>query len=161
MAVRATWQSKFKPGDKAPHFITVLQDGSTLDSKDLVGNNVILFFYPKDDTPTCTKEACNMRDNYGLLQKHGFTVYGVSGDTPRKHQNFIRKYDLNYPLISDKDHVIARQFDIYGEKHFMGRTFDAVHRTTFVIGPDWKMQRVIHPVLSGDHAAQILEELIT
>lgn len=157
MAVRTTWESSLKPGDKAPHFETVLHDGSPLDSRDLIGHDVILFFYPKDDTPTCTKEACNIRDNHTLLKKHGFKVFGVSGDSPRRHQNFIRKYDLNYPLISDKDNVIARQFDIYGEKKFMGRVFDAVHRTTFVIGKDWKIRQVIHPVLSGQHAEQIIE----
>ena len=159
MAVRKTWESKLKAGHKAPHFNTILQDGSELDSKDLIGKDVILFFYPKDDTPTCTKEACNIRDNHAVLQKNGFTVYGVSGDSPRRHQNFIKKYDLNYPLISDKNNVLAKQFDIYGEKKFMGRTFDAVHRTTFVIGQDWKIREVIHPVLSSDHAAQILEEV--
>ncbi|MDX1476608.1 MAG: thioredoxin-dependent thiol peroxidase [Saprospiraceae bacterium] len=154
---RTTRESKLKPGDQAPHFVTTLDDGSELNSKDLVGTRTILFFYPKDDTPTCTKEACNIRDNYDVLRDHGFAVYGVSGDTPRKHQNFIKKYRLNFPLISDKDHVIARQFDIYGPKQFMGRTFDGIHRTTFVIGKDWKVEHIIHPVVSSDHAAQILE----
>ena len=157
MAARKTWESKLKPGDTAPHFTTILQDGTILESKDLVGKDVILFFYPKDDTPTCTKEACNLRDNHTLLKKHGFAVYGVSGDSPRRHQNFIKKYDLNYPLISDKDNVIARQFDIYGEKKFMGRVYDGIHRTTFVIGKDWKVRNVIHPVLSAEHAEQIIE----
>ena len=154
---RTTWESKLKPGDQAPHFITTLDNSSELNSEELVGKRTILFFYPKDDTPTCTKEACNIRDNYDVLRAHGFAVYGVSGDTPRKHQNFIKKYQLNFPLISDKDNAIARQFDVYGPKQFMGRTFDGIHRTTFVIGKDWKIEHVIHPVVSGNHAEQILE----
>lgn len=156
MAARKTWTSKFTPGDIAPHFETTLQDGSDLSSSSLVGKPVVLFFYNADGTPTCTKEACNIRDNYSALQKAGFEVFGVSKDSPKKHQNFIAKFELPYPLISDKDNVLAKAFDIFGEKKFMGRISDAVHRTTFVIDEDWKISKVIHPVESTEHAAQIL-----
>lgn len=156
MAARKTWESNLKEGQKAPEFTTTLDDGSTLKSSDLKGERVVLFFYNHDGTETCTKEACNLRDNYPRLKKAGYTVIGVSEDSVRKHQNFRKKYNLPYPLISDKDNALAKKFDVYGEKHFMGRVSDAVHRTTFVIGPDWKIEKVIHPVISTDHASQIL-----
>jgi len=156
MAVRKTWASKYKAGDAAPEFDTILQDGSQLSSQSLKGTPVILFFYNTDGTETCTREACNIRDNYKELLDAGYKVFGVSKDSPRKHQNFRKKYSLPYPLISDKDNVMAKAFDIYGEKHFMGRVSQAVHRTTFVIDKDWRFTNVIHPVESGDHAAQIL-----
>ncbi len=153
---KATWTSKLTVGDDAPQFETVLQDGSSLSSASLNGAPVVLFFYNADGTPTCTKEACNIRDNYADLVKAGYQVYGVSKDSPKKHQNFIEKHSLPYPLISDKDNELAKAFDIFGEKKFMGRISDAVHRTTFVIDENWKIAKVIHPVDSSDHAAQIL-----
>jgi len=157
MAARKTWASKFKAGDTAPEFKTILHDGSLLDSNSLQGTPVVLFFYNTDGTETCTREACNVRDHYSELLNAGYQVYGVSKDSERKHQNFRKKYDLPYPLISDKDNVLAKTFDIFGEKHFMGRVSDAVHRTTFVIDEEWKFEKVIHPVLSGEHVAQILD----
>jgi peroxiredoxin Q/BCP len=157
MAVRKTWESKFKAGDIAPHFETTLHDGTVLDSKSLKGTPVVLFFYNTDGTETCTREACNIRDNYQLIQDAGYRTFGVSKDSERKHQNFIKKYELPYPLISDKDNVLAKAFDIFGEKHFMGRVSQAVHRTTFVIDKNWKFTKVIHPVESGNHAVQILK----
>ena len=157
MAVRKTWESKFKAGDTAPDFETVLHDGSLLDSQTLKGTPVVLFFYNTDGTETCTREACNIRDNYKQLLEAGYQVFGVSKDSERKHQNFKKKYELPYPLISDKDNMLAKTFDIFGEKHFMGRISDAVHRTTFVIDKDWKFAKVIHPVVSGEHSAQILD----
>ncbi|RLD20760.1 MAG: peroxiredoxin [Bacteroidetes bacterium] len=156
MAVRKTWESKYKTGDTAPDFKTILHDGSSLDSQSLRGTPVILFFYNTDGTETCTREACNIRDNYQQLLAAGYQVFGVSKDSERKHQNFRKKYNLPYPLISDKNNVLAKAFDIFGEKHFMGRISDAVHRTTFVIDKDWKFENVIHPVVSGAHADQIL-----
>jgi peroxiredoxin Q/BCP len=157
MAYRKTWTSKWKPGMKAPDFEVLVDDGTTLDSKELKGQPLVLFFYNHDGTETCTVEACNIRDHYKSLTKAGYVVLGVSEDSVRKHQNFRKKYQLPYLLISDTDNALAKLFDVYGEKHFMGRTFPAVHRTTFVIGPDWKIKSVIHPVVSSDHAAQILE----
>ena len=156
MAVRKTWESKFKVGQVAPEFNTTLHNGAILDSHTLKGKPVILFFYNTDGTETCTKEACNIRDNYKALTEAGYQVFGVSKDSERKHRNFIQKYNLPYPLISDKDNILAKTFDIFGEKHFMGRVSNAVHRTTFVIDKEWKFAQVIHPVLSSDHASQIL-----
>lgn len=158
MAHRVTWTSKHKPGKKAPEFTALLDDGCEVSSKDLKGKPLVLFFYNHDGTETCTVEACNIRDNYAALKKKGYQVMGVSEDSVRKHQNFKKKYQLPYPLISDDGNVLARLFDVYGEKQFMGRTFPAVHRTTFVIDKDWRISKVIHPVVSSDHATQILED---
>jgi peroxiredoxin Q/BCP len=156
MAHRSTWTSGLKPGMKAPEFQAILDDGSTLSSKTLRGKPLVLFFYNHDGTETCTVEACNLRDHYQQLLRKGFQVIGVSEDSVRKHQGFKKKYKLPYPLISDPENALAKLFDVFGEKHFMGRVSDTVHRTTFVIGADWKIQAVIHPVVSADHAAQIL-----
>ena len=156
MSYRSTWESKFKPGKKAPHFEAVLHDGSVIHSKDLAGQKLVIFFYNHDGSETCTKQACNVRDHYKDLLKAGYTVFGVSVDSEKKHQNFISKYKLPYPLISDKGNALAKAFDIYGTKTFMGRTSDAVHRTTFVIDENWKIVKTIHPVISKDHVSQIL-----
>jgi len=158
MAHRVTWTSKLKVGQKAPEFTAILDDGSEISSEALKGKALVLFFYNHDGTETCTVEACHIRDHHQTLTKEGYTVIGVSEDSVKKHQNFKKKYRLPYPLISDRDNALARQFDVYGEKQFMGRTFPAVHRTTFVIGPDWRIQKIIHPVESSDHVRQILEE---
>jgi len=141
---------------KAPEFQAILDDGTQITSKALKGKPLVLFFYNHDGTETCTVEACNIRDHYQSLTKHGYQVIGVSEDSVRKHQGFRKKYKLPYPLISDPDNALAKLFDVFGEKQFMGRISDTVHRTTFVIGSDWKILAVIHPVISADHAAQIL-----
>ena len=147
------------PGQKAPSFQTTLNDGSLLQSEDLKGKKYILFFYNHDGSETCTKEACNLRDHYKDLRNAGFQVFGVSVDSIKKHQKFIDKYQLPYQLISDSENQLARKFDIYGEKEFMGRTSDAVHRTTFVIDSSGVISAVIHPVDSARHAEQILNAL--
>lgn len=153
---RTTWTSKLKPGDKAPAFEAELQDGSKVSSSSLTGAPYILFFYPADDTPTCTKEACNMRDNYSALTKAGYRIFGVSKDSAKKHIKFIDKYDLPYPLIVDTDNELAKKFDIFGEKKFMGRVSMAIHRTTFVVDANGVIEKVIHPVVATEHAEQIL-----
>lgn len=157
--MRVTWTSHLKPGDKAPSFVTILHDGSTLSSQDLAGKKYILFFYNHDGSETCTNEACNVRDHYGTLTAKGYLIFGVSEDSPKKHLKFIEKYQLPYPLISDNGNKLARQFDIYGKKEFMGRTSDAVHRTTFVMDKNGIIEAVIHPVRSSDHSEQILEAI--
>lgn len=156
MAGRTTWTSKYQPGKKAPAFKAAIHDGSTVSSKDLAGKKVVIFFYPKDNTPTCTTEACNLRDNYSALKKAGYSLYGVSKDSQKSHQNFRAKYDLPFPLISDPENELAKKFDVFGEKKFMGRVSEAVHRTTFVIDEDWKIAKTIHPVDAKDHTSQIL-----
>ena len=157
--MRATWTTKWKPGQKAPSFQALTQDGNQISSAQLKGKRYILFFYNHDDSETCTKEACELRDHYGLLTSLGFTVIGVSEDSVKKHQKFITKYNLPYVLISDDGNKLAQLFDIYGRKEFMGRISDAVHRTTFVINGEGKFEAVIHPVDSGNHTRQILDAL--
>lgn len=155
----ATRISRFKAGQKAPDFDVLLDDGQIISSKSLKGKPYILFFYNHDGSETCTKEACNIRDHYTALTAAGYVVFGVSEDSVKKHQSFRAKYNLPYPLIADADNVLAKAFDIYGPKKFMGRTSDAVHRTTFVIDAQGKIEAVIHPVDSARHADQIMSAL--
>ena len=159
--MRTTRVSKFIKGNKAPEFTTQLHDGSTLTSGDLHGQKYILFFYNHDGSETCTKEACNVRDHYELLKGRGYKVFGVSEDSISKHQKFIAKFNLPYTLISDQHNQLAATFDIYGQKEFMGRISDAVHRSTFVIDEKGIIQAVIHPVDSANHVQQIINALNT
>jgi peroxiredoxin Q/BCP len=157
--MKATWTSRLKAGQTVPHFTALLQDGSTISDAQLKGKAYILFFYNHDGSETCTKEACNIRDGYQQLKKKGYLVFGVSEDGVKKHQKFIAKYQLPYPLMADEGNTIAKAFDIYGKKEFMGRISDAVHRTTFVINENGKIAVVIHPVDSANHVDQILDSL--
>ena len=157
--MRTTWTSKFKAGDKAPAFHATTQDEKAWSNETLLGKRYILFFYNHDGSETCTKEACNIRDHYELLSTLGYTILGVSEDSARKHQKFIRKYELPYPIIVDAENALARIFDIYGAKEFMGRVSDAVHRTTFVIDHHGTIEAVIHPVDSAHHTQQIIDAL--
>jgi peroxiredoxin Q/BCP len=157
--MRRTWTSRWRPGQTAPTFKAMLHDGSDITTGSLQGTKFILFFYNHDGSETCTKEACNMRDHYSQLSQLGYAVYGVSEDSQKKHQKFISKFELPYPLISDEENQLAKLFDIYGEKEFMGRISDAVHRTTFVIDEHGVIESVIHPVDSANHYEQILESL--
>ncbi len=157
--MRQTWTSKWKPGQNAPSFTATTNENKEISSAQLKGKRYILFFYNHDDSETCTKESCQLRDNYQLLKAKGFTIIGVSEDSVSKHQKFIAKYNFPFMLISDGDNKLARLFDIYGPKLFMGRTSDAVHRTTFVISAQGKIEAVIHPVDSAKHTQQILQSL--
>ena len=123
------------------------------------GKKYILFFYNHDGSETCTKEACNIRDHFAALNKLGYTVIGVSEDSIKKHQKFIAKYNLPYDLIADEDNALAKAFDIYGRKEFMGRISDTVHSTTFVVNEQGIIDAVIHPVDSARHADQIMKTL--
>jgi len=146
-----------KAGDKAPEFAGTNQNGNTVSLTDFKGKKVILYFYPKDNTPTCTVEACNLRDNYSDLIAKGFEVIGVSPDSKKKHQNFISKYDLPFTLLADTDHTIMNAYQVWGQKKFMGRIFDGVHRITFVIDENGMIERVFNKVKSKIHTEQILE----
>ncbi|HUR30973.1 MAG TPA: peroxiredoxin [Saprospiraceae bacterium] len=157
--MRSTWTSRLIRGQSAPEFRGITQSGDEISSSKLLGKKYILFFYNHDGSETCTKEACNMRDHFDLLSDSGFTIFGVCEDSCGKHQRFISKYGLPYSLISDEKNVLAKLFDIYGSKEFMGRISDTVHRTTFVIDEEGIIQSVIHPVDSAHHAEQILESL--
>lgn len=146
-------------GDNAPNFNGTIEDGSAISAESLKGQKYILFFYPKDDSPGCTREACNLRDNYKWFEKNGFAIYGVSPDTEKKHQKFIDKYEFQYSLISDPEKEIIKAFGIWGPKKFMGREFDGVHRTTFVIDEDGKVLEIIKKVKTKEHAEQLKEVL--
>ncbi|MEM1215070.1 MAG: thioredoxin-dependent thiol peroxidase [Bacteroidota bacterium] len=146
-------------GDKAPDFSGVLQNGKTASLADYAGKKVVLYFYPKDDTPGCTVEACNLRDNYSELRAQGYEILGVSPDPIVKHEKFINKYDLPFDLIADEDHSVMNAYGVWGPKKFMGRSYDGVHRTTFVINEDGTLGAVIKKVKTKDHTAQILDAM--
>ncbi|MEM6394833.1 MAG: thioredoxin-dependent thiol peroxidase [Bacteroidota bacterium] len=144
-------------GDAAPDFSGAISEEETVALADFAGKKLVLFFYPKDDTPGCTAEACNLRDHYSELKDQGYELLGVSPDSLKKHAKFKDKYDLPFPLISDEDHSVMNAFGVWGRKKFMGREYDGVHRTTFVIREDGKIEQVITKVKTKDHAAQILQ----
>ncbi len=148
---------KLNIGDNIPEFEVLDQDGKPFTNKDILGKKAIIFFYPKDMTPGCTAEACNLRDNYQELQKRGYEIYGVSPDSPQRHQKFIAKYDFPYTLLSDESKAMLKSFGVWGEKKFMGRTYDGVHRTTFIIDEKGTITGRIDKVKTKDHAAQLLE----
>lgn len=149
--------TNLKAGDKAPDFKSKDQDGNLISLKDFKGKKLVLYFYPKDNTPGCTNEACNLRDNYSALKKKGFAIVGVSADDEIKHTKFIQKYDLPFSLIADVDHTVIKAYDVWGEKQFMGRVFDGIVRTTFVIDEKGKIEKVITNVKTKNHTEQILE----
>ncbi len=151
--------NKINEGDKAPAFQGKDQNGNTIKLADFSGKKVVLYFYPKDDTPGCTTEACNLRDNYQLLQDKGFEIIGVSADTEAKHQKFIAKYDLPFPLIADTDKAVINAFGVWGEKKFMGKVYDGIHRVTYVIGEDGTVLKRFDKVKTKAHTEQILEAL--
>lgn len=148
-----------QPGDKAPDFSTSDQNGNLHKLSDYKGKKLIVFFYPAASTPTCTVEACNLRDNYQLLKDKGFELLGVSADTVKKQLNFATKQKLPFPLLADENKEIIKGFGVWGPKKFMGRLFDGIHRTTFVIDEKGVITNVIDKVKSKDHAAQILESV--
>ncbi len=148
-----------KVGDKAPEILGTDQDGKEIKLSDFAGKTLVLYFYPKDSTPGCTSEACNLRDNYHELLAKGYAVVGVSCDSEKSHQRFIEKNSLPFPLISDPDHHLAEEMGVWGEKKMCGRTYMGVFRTTFIISPDGVIERIIGPkeIKVKDHAAQILQ----
>ena len=145
-----------KVGDKAPTINAIDQDGQKVTLTQFIGKKVILYFYPQDDTPTCTKEACNYRDNYTMLKKKGYVVLGVSMDTAKKHQKFISKYELPFTLIADEDRKVIDAYGVWGLKKFMGREFMGIHRTTFLIDEKGFIEKIIEKVDSANATAQIL-----
>ena len=146
----------FKIGDPAPDFEGVDQDGKEVKLSDFSGKKLILYFYPKDNTPGCTAQSCNLRDNYTDLLKKGYAVLGVSSDSERKHRNFIKKYDLPFPLLADTDLKVHEQFDTWKEKTMFGRKYMGTIRTTFVINEDGIIDEIISKVNTEDHTAQIV-----
>lgn len=149
--------TRLNPGQKAPDFEAKDQDGNTVRLQDFSGKTLVLYFYPKDDTPTCTAQACNLRDDYQLLLEKGYTLYGVSADDETSHQKFIRKFQLPFPLLADTDMKMIRDYDVWGTKMLFGRILDGIVRTTFIIDKEGYIARIISNVVSASHAQQITE----
>jgi peroxiredoxin Q/BCP len=144
-------------GDKAPEFRGTDEAGKTHSLSDYKGKKLVVFFYPKADTPGCTAEACDLRDNYHFLQAQGYELLGVSADSQKKQAKFKEKYSLPFPLLADEDKAVINAFGVWGPKKFMGRVFDGIHRTTFLIDENGLIEDVITDVKTKAHAAQILK----
>ncbi|HTI99075.1 MAG TPA: thioredoxin-dependent thiol peroxidase [Dongiaceae bacterium] len=150
---------KLQAGDKAPVFTAATNGGGTVSLADYKGKNVILYFYPKDDTPGCTKEACAFRDEFAAFKKKGAVVLGVSPDPVKAHDKFVDKFKLPFPLLADVDKKIVEAYGVWGEKSFMGRKYMGVYRVTFLIGPDGRIKKIWPQVKPEEHAAEVLAEL--
>ncbi|WP_373519188.1 thioredoxin-dependent thiol peroxidase [Pricia sp.] len=148
---------RLQVGDQVPEFLSKDQDGTIIKLSDYRGQKLIVFFYPRANTPGCTAEACNLRDNYSELKAAGYELLGVSEDTGKKQSNFKNKYDLPFPLLADEDHTVIDTFGVWGPKKFMGREFDGLLRTTFILDEDGVVEKVIDKVKTKAHAAQILK----
>lgn len=148
-----------KVGMKCPEFSTVDQNGNIVSSETIKKNRSILFFYPKDNTPGCTIEACNLRDNYSELKELGFEIYGISADSEKRHQNFINKFKLPFDLLADTDKKMIEAFGVWAKKKFMGREYFGILRTTFGIDEAGNILFIIDKVKTKNHTAQILEAL--
>jgi peroxiredoxin Q/BCP len=146
-----------KIGDKAPNFSGIDQNGSTVQLKDFKGKKVVLFFYPKASTPGCTAEACDLQNNMERFVAQNYQVIGVSADSQKRQLNFAIKNNLQYPLIADEDKVIINAYGVWGPKKFMGREFDGIHRTTFIIDEDGLIEDIIAKVKTKEHTQQILK----
>ncbi|MGK7906807.1 MAG: thioredoxin-dependent thiol peroxidase [Synechococcus sp.] len=147
-------------GDRAPDF--TLKDGedNEVSLSDLKGKTVVLYFYPRDNTPGCTKEACNFRDNYSNYEAEDIAVFGISTDSVKSHKKFADKYDLPFPLLSDEDTNVSTAYGVYGLKKFMGKEYMGIKRTTFVIAPDGTIANIYKKVKTATHAEDILPDLI-
>lgn len=143
-------------GDKAPRFEAKDQDGNTIKLADYSGKKLVLFFYPKASTPGCTAEACNLSDNYQSFLAKGYDVLGVSADSAKRQSNFKNKYEFPYPLLADEDKAVIEAFGVWGPKKFMGKEYDGIHRTTFIIDENGVIEEVISKVKTKAHAEQIL-----
>lgn len=153
----AILELKLKEGDPAPDFSAPAQDGTVVSLAYLRGRNVVLYFYPKDDTPGCTKEACSFRDEFAGFENQNAVVLGVSVDPLEKHSKFASKYKLPFNLLADSDKKIVEAYGVWGEKKFMGRKYLGIHRVTFLIGPDGRIRKIWNPVKPEGHAAEVLK----
>lgn len=147
---------KLQEGDKAPAFSGKDQNGKTVSLKDLKGSKVVLYFYPEDDTPTCTIQACNLRDNYSALRSAGFRVIGISPDDEKKHKKFEEKFDLPFTLIADPSHKILEKYGVWGQKQMFGNQYMGVHRTTFVVDEKRIIRRIFLRPKNKAHAEEII-----
>ncbi len=146
-----------KIGDKAPDFNCEDQDGNMIQLADYKGKKLVLFFYPKASTPGCTVEACDLRDNHHTFQAKGYEILGVSADSQKRQSNFRNKYEFPYPLLADEDKKVINAFGVWGPKKFMGKEYDGIHRTTFVIDENGDIEDVILKVKTKEHTKQILK----
>ncbi len=154
----ANYTTQLKEGAKAPNFKARNQEGKEVQLTDFKGKKLIVYFYPKDDTPGCTAQACNIRDNYATLQKKGYEVLGVSADEEKKHTTFSSKYNLPFQLLADVDKKIIEAYDVWGEKKFMGKVFNGIIRTTFLIDEKGFIEKIIRDVKTKEHTEQILKK---
>jgi len=146
-----------KVGDQAPDFSVKDQSGNEIKLSDYAGKRVVIYFYPKDNTPGCTAQACNIRDNYSDLEKEGIVILGVSADSEASHQKFIDKFDLPFTLLADIDKKMLNDYGVWGEKKFMGRVYDGIHRTTFIMDESHAIVGIIEKPKTKDHSREILE----
>jgi peroxiredoxin Q/BCP len=146
-----------KIGDKAPNFSGVDQNGNLHTLADYIGKKLVVFFYPKASTPGCTAEACDLRDNYARFQSNNYALLGVSADSAKAQLKFVEKYDLPFPLLADEEKSVILAFGVWGPKKFMGKEYDGIHRTTFVIDEKGSIEEIISDVKTKAHAAQILK----
>src|SRR5713226_3114959 len=151
--------TSIQEGTPAPEFTSLLTTGDVVKLNDYKGKNVVLYFYPRDDTPGCTKEACGFRDEFGALKKKGAVVLGVSTDSVKSHEKFARKHELPFTLLADEDKKIVEAYGVWGQKSFMGRKYMGTHRVTFLIGPDGRIKSIWPTVKPQEHAREVLAEL--
>ena len=147
----------FKNGDKAPQFSGLDQNGTSHTLADYKGKKLVVFFYPKASTPGCTAEACDLRDNFERFKANNYELLGVSADSAKAQAKFIEKYELPFPLLADEDKSVIQAFGVWGPKKFMGKEYDGIHRTTFVIDENGIIEEVISDVKTKAHAAQIMK----
>jgi len=152
--------SHLEIGEEAPSISSVDQNGDVITLEQFKGKKVVLYFYPKDMTPGCTVQSCNLRDNYQVLLDNGFVVLGCSADSPERHVKFIEKHDLPFPLISDESKEVLNAYGVWGPKKFMGRVYDGIHRTTFVIDENGIIEDIITKVKTKEHSNQILKYIL-
>lgn len=148
-----------KEGTNAPDFALSDESGKVHKLEDYRGRSFVLYFYPKDDTPGCTTEACNFRDDYSAYQQKNIEILGVSPDSTKSHVKFKQKYQIPFPLLSDENHQVCEAYGVWGRKKFMGKEYDGVFRTTFVIGPDGKIIKIFENVKPADHSKEIIAAL--
>jgi len=146
-------------GCKAPEFELTDSEGKTHTLADFTGQTVVIYFYPKDDTPGCTKEACSFRDSYKDFRDAGVEIIGISPDTEKSHQKFQQKYELPFILLSDPDHAVCEKYGVWGLKKNFGREYEGVYRTTFIIDPQGEIKRVFKNVKPSDHSQEVLEAM--
>ena len=146
-------------GDKAPDFSLMSSDGKTISLKDFRGKKIVLYFYPKDDTPGCTKEACSFSENLARVRKKGAEVFGISADSLKSHQKFVEKYELSFRLLSDESKEMIRMYDVWKQKSFLGKKYMGIERTTFIIDEQGRIAHIFSKVKVAGHTEEVLEKL--